>query len=202
MDEDELVPIILGRHFCNCRTMIDIHEGKMSLLVGKETVTFNIGKSVKVAHPHSDYLYCVDQTAKFVKDQWVDNIHLDGEWVEPDQDCNLEKAQAVSFYPRHEQVKPLDWKAPEIQLKPSIKEPPKLELKELLEHLEYAFLQGEYQLPVVISYALSKDEKSRLLDVLRNHKGAIAWSITDIKGIDSSLCAHKILMKDEYKPTI
>ncbi|GJR72896.1 hypothetical protein Tco_0085261 [Tanacetum coccineum] len=47
------------------------------------------------------------------------------------------------------------------------------------------------QLPVVISSALSTDEKTRLLEVLRNHKGAIAWIIADIKGIDSSFYTHK-----------
>ncbi|GKD05727.1 reverse transcriptase domain-containing protein [Tanacetum coccineum] len=58
------------------------------------------------------------------------------------------------------------------------------------------------QLPVVISSALSTDEKTRLLEVLRNHKGAIACSIADIKGIDSSFCTHKILMEDEFKPSV
>ncbi|GKB98434.1 hypothetical protein Tco_0984571 [Tanacetum coccineum] len=81
-------------------------------------------------------------------------------------------------------------------------EPPKLELKELSEHLEYAFLQENNQLPVVISSALSATEKTRLLEVLRNHKGAITWSIADIKGIDSSFCTHKILMEDEFKPSV
>ncbi|GJX88524.1 hypothetical protein Tco_0340538 [Tanacetum coccineum] len=75
-------------------------------------------------------------------------------------------------------------------------EQPKLEPKELLEHLEYAFLQGDGQLPLVISSALSAPEKTKLLEVLKNHKGAFAWSITDIKGIDSSFCTHKILMED------
>ncbi|GJT28360.1 hypothetical protein Tco_0908635 [Tanacetum coccineum] len=94
------------------------------------------------------------------------------------------------------------WKAPENQLKPSITEPPKLELKELPEHLEYAFLQENEQLLVVISSALSAHEKTKLLEVLKNYKGAIAWSIADIKGIDSSFCTNKILMEDEFKPTV
>ncbi|GJZ52892.1 hypothetical protein Tco_0607777, partial [Tanacetum coccineum] len=55
---------------------------------------------------------------------------------------------------------------------------------------------------MVISSALSTAEKSRLLEVLKNHKGAITWSITDIKGIDSSFCTHKILMEDEFKPSV
>ncbi|GJZ69193.1 putative nucleotidyltransferase, ribonuclease H [Tanacetum coccineum] len=80
--------------------------------------------------------------------------------------------------------------------------PPQLELKELPEHLEYAFLQDGNQLPVVISSLLSAAEKAKLLEVLRNHKGEIAWSIADIKGIDSSFCTHKILMEDEVKPSV
>ncbi|GKB33323.1 hypothetical protein Tco_0872724 [Tanacetum coccineum] len=70
-------------------------------------------------------------------------------------------------------VEPLEWKSLENRLKPSSVEPPKLELKELPEHLEYAFLHEDNQLLVVISYALSATEKARLLEVLRNHKGAI-----------------------------
>ncbi|GJY69152.1 DNA-directed DNA polymerase [Tanacetum coccineum] len=112
------------------------------------------------------------------------------------------KALDVSFYPRTEPVKPLEWKALEDRLKPSSMEPPKLELKKLPEHLKYAFLQEYNQLPVVISSALSSDKKTKLLKVLRNHKRAIAWSIADIKGINSSFCSHKILMDDEFKPSV
>ncbi|GJZ77906.1 reverse transcriptase domain-containing protein [Tanacetum coccineum] len=103
---------------------------------------------------------------------------------------------------RTEPVEPLEWKAPENRLKPSSMEPPKLKFKELPKHLECAFLQENNQLPVVISSALSTVEKTRLLEVLRNHKGAIAWSIVDIKGIGSSFCTHKILMEDEFKPSV
>ncbi|GJT53743.1 hypothetical protein Tco_0988797 [Tanacetum coccineum] len=114
----------------------------------------------------------------------------------------LTKVHAYSFYLETEPTEPLEWKAPKNRLKPSSIEPPKLELKELPEHLEYAFLQENNQLPVVISSALSIIEKSRLLEVLKNHKGAIACSIANIKGIDSSFCTYKILMEDEFKPSV
>ncbi|GJT57596.1 hypothetical protein Tco_0992650 [Tanacetum coccineum] len=53
------------------------------------------------------------------------------------------------------------------------------------------------------SSALSHIKKNRHpLKVLQNHKGEIAWSIADIKGIDSSFCTHKILMEDEFKLSI
>ncbi|GJW93235.1 reverse transcriptase domain-containing protein [Tanacetum coccineum] len=41
-----------------------------------------------------------------------------------------------------------------------------------------------------------------VLKVLKSHKRAIAWKITDIKGIDPHFCTHKILMEDDYKPTV
>nr|GFA45386.1 reverse transcriptase domain-containing protein [Tanacetum cinerariifolium] len=43
--------------------------------------------------------------------------------------------------------------------KPSIDEPPDLDLKELLSHLEYAFLEGTDKLPVIISKELKDEEK-------------------------------------------
>nr|GEV82879.1 reverse transcriptase domain-containing protein [Tanacetum cinerariifolium] len=86
-------------------------------------------------------------------------------------------------------------------VKSSIDEPPKLELKELPSHLEYTFLEGTDKLPVIISKELKDEEKSALLKVLKSHKWAIAWKISDIKGIDPCFCTHKILMEDNLKPT-
>ncbi|GKD97448.1 reverse transcriptase domain-containing protein [Tanacetum coccineum] len=37
---------------------------------------------------------------------------------------------------------------------------------------------------------------------LTSHKRAVAWKITDIKGIDPCFCTHKILMEDECKPSV
>ncbi|GJY80870.1 DNA-directed DNA polymerase [Tanacetum coccineum] len=159
MDEDELVLIILGRPFlATARVVIDVHEGKLSLRVESKTITFNIGKSMKSKHSHDDYLYCADHTAKLIQEQWVDTINHNGKWTEEEEEEDSNKALAVSFYLRTKPVEPLEWKALDNRLKPSSKEPPKLELRELHEHLEYAFLQENNQLPVVISSALSTDE--------------------------------------------
>ncbi|GJY41473.1 hypothetical protein Tco_0428743 [Tanacetum coccineum] len=86
--------------------------------------------------------------------------------------------------------------------KPSIEEPPKLELKDLPSHLEYAYLEENDKLPVIIAKGLKDVEKEALLKVLKSHKHAIAWKIIDIKSIDPRFCTHKILMEDDYKPTV
>ena len=84
--------------------------------------------------------------------------------------------------------------------KSSIEEPPELELKPLPEHLEYAFLEKGSKLPVIIASDLTAEQKERLLSVLGKHKRAIAWKISDIKGINPSFCTHKILMEDNHRP--
>ena len=90
----------------------------------------------------------------------------------------------------------------ELKQKPSIEEPPKLELKQLPNHLEYAFLGNNSTLPVIIASNLQPKEKEELIQVLKEHKKSIAWKISDIKGISPSFCIHKILMEDEYKPCV
>ncbi|GKF51759.1 hypothetical protein Tco_0148226, partial [Tanacetum coccineum] len=78
----------------------------------------------------------------------------------------------------------------------------KPELKNLPQHFEYAYLHGYKSFPIIISSKLSKKEKMSLLQVLEKRKGAIAWKMSDIKGISLSYCTHKILMEDDYKPVI
>ncbi|GJR46364.1 reverse transcriptase domain-containing protein [Tanacetum coccineum] len=79
---------------------------------------------------------------------------------------------------------------------------PEVELKELPPHLEYAFLEENNKLPVIISKDLSQDEKTSLINVLKNRKQAIAWKLSDIRGIDPEFCSHKILLEDDYEPSV
>ncbi|GKC20380.1 reverse transcriptase domain-containing protein [Tanacetum coccineum] len=69
IDEDELVPIILGRPFLTtARAVINVYEGKLSLRVENETVTFNIRKSMEFKYSRDDYLYCADHTVKLIRE--------------------------------------------------------------------------------------------------------------------------------------
>ncbi|GJY54572.1 hypothetical protein Tco_0446236 [Tanacetum coccineum] len=80
--------------------------------------------------------------------------------------------------------------------------PPEVELKDLPPHLEYAFLEGDDKLPIIIAKDLKNEEKAALIEVLKSHKRAIAWKLSDIKGIDPEFCTHKILMEEDYEPTV
>nr|GEV31023.1 reverse transcriptase domain-containing protein [Tanacetum cinerariifolium] len=78
----------------------------------------------------------------------------------------------------------------------------KPELKDLSNHLEYGYMQGNKSFPITISSKLSEKEKMLLLQVLEKCKRAIAWKMSNIKGISPSFCTHKILMEDDFKPFI
>ena len=75
-------------------------------------------------------------------------------------------------------------------------------LKQLPEHLHYAFLARKSEFPVIILASMSSQEEEMLLEVLRKHKLALGWFISDIKGISPTICMHKILMDKSFKPSI
>ncbi|GKC39747.1 reverse transcriptase domain-containing protein [Tanacetum coccineum] len=80
-----------------------------------------------------------------------------------------------------------------------IDEPPEVELKDLPPHLEYTFLESTEKLPVIIAKDLKDEDKAALIKVLKSHKRALSWQLSDIKGINPEFCTHKILMEDDFK---
>ena len=77
---------------------------------------------------------------------------------------------------------------------------PTLELKTLPSKLKYAFLDEEKANPVIISSKLDLKQEEQLLEVLRKNKEAIGWTLTDLKGLDPSLCTHRTFLEDESRP--
>nr|GFA49196.1 DNA-directed DNA polymerase [Tanacetum cinerariifolium] len=74
-------------------------------------------------------------------------------------------------------------------IKSFIDEPPEVELKDIPHHLEYTFLEGDNKLPVIIAKELGDEEKSALIKVLKSHKRAIAWKLSDIQEVEKLLDA-------------
>jgi hypothetical protein len=56
-------------------------------------------------------------------------------------------------------------------------------------------------LHVIIASDLPIAQEEKLLDVLREHKEAIGWTIEDIKGISPSVVMHKIHLEEDAKPS-
>ncbi|GJW46381.1 reverse transcriptase domain-containing protein [Tanacetum coccineum] len=78
-----------------------------------------------------------------------------------------------------------------------------LPIKEIIfQKLEKILKFVNDKLPVIIAKDLKNEEKAALIKVLKSHKRAIAWKLSDIKGIDPEFCTHKILMEEDYEPTV
>ncbi|GJR89857.1 reverse transcriptase domain-containing protein [Tanacetum coccineum] len=129
-----------------------------------------------------------EEIEEFLKHDESLNMDLNDEFSDEEGDVTyLEKLLEVLNDDPFSPITPLEFKK-EVKnvesVKTSIEEPPELELKELPSHLEYAFLEKDNKLPVIISKDLKDDEKVKLIEVLKAHKSALAWKISDIKGID------------------
>jgi hypothetical protein len=75
-----------------------------------------------------------------------------------------------------------------------------VELKQLPPGLQYVFLNGDRETPVIISDKLSNDETRRLIATLEKCQSVIGYSLKDLKGISLSLCTHRIPMEQDHKP--
>ena len=89
----------------------------------------------------------------------------------------------------------------EKKLNQSSESPLKLELKPLPNTLEYTFLGEESTLIVIISSSLKDEQKNKLLEVLKDYKGPLGWTIADIKGINPVDCMHYIHLDENAKTT-
>nr|GEZ98399.1 reverse transcriptase domain-containing protein [Tanacetum cinerariifolium] len=155
----------------------------------------------------SDFLLFEEADAFLSLEDDPDSPKLDPSYYDPEGDILLLEAILNSKpslpLPNHEQSVPSfkkELKACEAKtIKSFVDEPPEVELKDLPPHLEYAFLEGNNKLHVFIVKDLGDDEKSALIKVLKSHKRAITWKLSDIQGINPEFCTHKILMEEDYK---
>lgn len=75
----------------------------------------------------------------------------------------------------------------------------KIELKLLTQNLIYQLLDDELNCPANAN--LGKDETKKLLYVFKRYPKVIGYNIDNLKGISPFVCMHKILLKEDYKPS-
>ncbi|GJX42418.1 reverse transcriptase domain-containing protein [Tanacetum coccineum] len=201
------------------RALIDVYEGEITLRVGREAITFNLDQIdvidmaceeysqevlgfsnvissgnptpyydpiVSTSSPtltpfgDSDFLLFEEADSFLAIEDDPTSPEVDPTYYDPDGDILLLEAILNSdpsppppnqgnYFPETRK----DLKICEANNEnSSVNEPPEVELKDLPPHLEYAFLEGNDKLPVIIA----KDLKNE--------------------------CTHKILMEEDYEPTV
>nr|GEY24213.1 reverse transcriptase domain-containing protein [Tanacetum cinerariifolium] len=188
-DADPRVSLILGRSFLKTgRSLIDVFEGELTLRVGKEAITLNLDQTSRYSANYSDMTPYLDPEGDILLLEAFLN-----------DDPSLPHPNQGNYLPEvRKELKICEAKSD----KSSIDKPLEVELKNLPPHLEYEFLEGDEKLPVITAKYLSVEEKTALIMVLKSHKRAIAWKLSDIKGIDPEFCTHKILIKEDFEPVV
>ncbi|XP_070010324.1 uncharacterized protein [Nicotiana sylvestris] len=214
-DVDKEIPIILGRPFlATGRALMDSERNEIKFRVNDEEVTFQASKGMKLPHEYESIsvIDVVDEVEDAVKLKMEEQclgealaailVNFDGE----DMDGYMESVNALeglgsyTYTPAKLSLDLENRATP--PAKPSIIEPPQLELKPLPPHLRYKFLVSNDTLPVIISSLLNDVQVNQLLEVLKEHRQAIGWTITDIHGIPVGICEHKIQLESETKPSV
>ncbi|GJY09830.1 hypothetical protein Tco_0378015 [Tanacetum coccineum] len=139
------------------RAMIDVFNKKITLRVRDDEVIFDVNQSIKRPTTEDDECYRIDDFDDTINEEAQELLANE----EPDSFFGTTKCDDVKSEHLYSAS------ANEINEK-------KPELKNLPQHLEYAYLQGDKSFPIIISSELSEKEKISLLQVLERRKGVIA----------------------------
>ena len=75
-----------------------------------------------------------------------------------------------------------------------------LELKALLMHFKYVYLNEQETLSVIIGSHLTDGKKRTSCQFLEKNREAIGWTMTDIKGLSPAIVQHRIYLNEEATP--
>nr|GFB36993.1 reverse transcriptase domain-containing protein [Tanacetum cinerariifolium] len=211
-EADPRVPLILGRSFLRTgRALIDVYREEITLMVNDESITFNLNQTMRYSSTYDDTsvnrVDVIDVTCEefmqdvpivksssltltpfgesdFILEEIKDFLNDDSIPDEID-DSDFDPEGDIRLIEKLLNVDPCS--LPLMDLKLAENQRRNLPSKNLL---------------IIIAKNLKVDEREALLNVLKSHKRAITWKISDIKGIDPRFCTHKILMEDDYKPAV
>ncbi|XP_019157953.1 PREDICTED: uncharacterized protein LOC109154677 [Ipomoea nil] len=214
LNETSVVIQLADRSNAYPKGVIEDVFGTLTMEFDGNVVTFNIYDAMK--YPGGDNsAYSVDIIDSLVEEVFEFNgedklevvicEHLEKGNNEFSLSANLHEVIAsLNHCPKLHQQNNVSYMALPVSIKkllPSVVQAPIPELKPLPNHLKYAFLGENKTLPVIISTKLSAIEEEKLVQVLKEDKTAIGWTIADIKGISPSICMHRILLEEGAKPS-
>ncbi|GKA57122.1 reverse transcriptase domain-containing protein [Tanacetum coccineum] len=186
---DPRVPLILGRPFLStAHALIDVYEGEIILRHDDQSLVLKCGDTPTISYDNFETVKRIDlidatcaeyapKVLDFTESGDSTSIILDpppftpfegSEMLLEEEIEEIQLLEDLNDDPFSQFIPPKFKKQINNveSVKTSIEEPPELELKDLPSHLEYAFLEKDNKLPVIISKDLKEDEKisSKLQD--------------------------------------
>jgi hypothetical protein len=182
-------PIIFGRPFLNtCGAVIDCKKEKILTKFDEKSYEFNFSKFTKAPCenelPNEDFR--VEQLASIAL---APNNALQQFMEDHESEIFREERYEIDEILLH-QPELIKHNLPVEDLGTTLppKDDPVFDLKPLLDDLKYAYIDDKNIYPVIISSKLSGKEEERLLEILRKHRGAIGYTLDDLKGISPTIC--------------
>ncbi|CAM9000065.1 unnamed protein product [Rhodiola kirilowii] len=203
-------PILLGRPFLKISKMkIDCGSGMLSMEVEGEVFSFDIFRAMK--HPMEfEEVHALDALDDLIQEVQseprADPLEAILNGTKGSYELTEDLHETVAHLTISEPFTP-EYEVNEVKLfksntfLPSVMQAPKIELKPLPGHLKYAFLGDNDILPVIINSGLEAGQEQSLIKVLKQHKLAIGWTLTDLRGVSPAVCMHRILLEDGAKPS-
>nr|GEW76802.1 hypothetical protein [Tanacetum cinerariifolium] len=191
------------------KDLVDVYEGQLTLHVGKEAITFNLDQTSRYSANYND-----------MAENRIDVIDMSCEEYSQDVLSFFDVIASGNPTPYYDTIvstssltltpfRDSDFLLKEVDAFLALENDPTSPKVDqsfydtegdilLLE----AFLNDDPSLPLPLKEYLSVEEKAALIKVLKSHKQAIISKLSDIKGINLEFCTHKILMEDDFEPTV
>ncbi|GJV01010.1 reverse transcriptase domain-containing protein [Tanacetum coccineum] len=163
-EADPRVPLILGRSFLRTgRALIDVYREEITLRVDNEAVTFNLDQTTRYSSTNDksvNRIDIIDAVCEEYALEFLGFSNSSGGNPTPTSEPFTSEfiLEEIEAYLKDDSISPeidhADFNPEEdilTEAKSSIEEPPELELKDLPSHLEYAFLEENDKLPVIIA---------------------------------------------------
>ncbi|GJX82207.1 reverse transcriptase domain-containing protein [Tanacetum coccineum] len=165
-----------GRPLMTSGALIYVYEGE-NPSCGKEAspsirpIFENTGQLQ--SYDDSDFLLLEEANAFIAVNDEPISREIDATYYDPEGDILILEAllnsEPLPPLPNHKDYSPeIREELKVVEAKSSFDEPPEVELKDLPPHLEYAFLEGDDKLPVIIAKDLKDEEKAALIKVLKS----------------------------------
>ncbi|XP_038887801.1 uncharacterized protein LOC120077811 [Benincasa hispida] len=159
---DKDVPFILGRPFLSTgRAQIDVHKEEITMSINGKKHRINI---INVMEFPKDEGLSDSNDEHICIEDWA--FKEENEERE-DATTSLQTCHAITETMNNEEMLNLDEERK--TQKPSLYQPPTLDLKTLPNHLKYVFFGQNETLPVIISFALPKEKETVLLSIMKKY---------------------------------
>jgi len=206
------IPVILGRPFlATSNAVIHCRSGQLELSFGNFKVTMNVFNAGN--HPPDlDDVGSVQMIDSLVSDSFSQisssdpleaclahfGIDFDDDTTIREVNALLDSVPLMDVFSDVANAELL----PDVESPPDLPiEPQVLDLKPLPPSLKYVFLGPSDSMPAIIAADLDSEQEEKLIDVLKEHKRALGWTISDLKGISPSMCMHRIHLEENAKPS-